>query len=316
MNFIAQAFKGKIKWYHYFITAILVFIIIQIGILPLLLTAFIKTGSAYNFQEAAATTFMNIGINTNLYLALMLIPFVFGLAGLFLCLKTIHNLNIKYIITARKHVDWQRIFYAFGLWFVIAVFFLIIDYFVYPTHYEFNFKPIPFALLVLVSVLLIPLQTSFEEIFFRGYLMQAFGVLTKKRIVALVITSVVFGLLHGSNPEVAQLGKIILVYYVATGFLFGIITLMDEGIELSIGLHAANNIAAALFVTTNWTVFQTDALFFDNSEPQLNWMMFIPLFVVYPILLWWFSKKYDWKNWKQKLLGSVERPTKIIQDLN
>ena len=144
--------------------------------------------------------------------------------------------------------------------------------------------------------------------------MQAFGVLTCYRLAALILTSTIFGLLHGANPEVAKLGSIILVYYIGTGFLFGIIALMDEGIEITLGLHSGNNIVAALFVTTNWTVFQTDALFIDNSEPHLSWLMFLPVFVVYPLLLWGFSKKYRWKDWQKKLTGKVERPIEITKD--
>ena len=80
---------------------------------------------------------------------------------------------------------------------------------------------------------------------------------------------------------------------------------MDEGTELTLGLHAVNNIIAAFFVTTNWTVFQTDALYVDISEPSVGWEMFFPVLVLYPILLVVFSKKYGWNNWVEKLTGKI-----------
>ena len=83
---------------------------------------------------------------------------------------------------------------------------------------------------------------------------------------------------------------------------------MDEGTELSLGLHAINNIVAAFFVTTNWTVFQTDALYVDTSEPSVGWEMFFPVLVLYPLMLFIFSKKYGWKNWAEKLTGKIEKP--------
>ena len=43
------------------------------------------------------------------------------------------------------------------------------------------------------------------------------------------------------NPEVEKLGYLILVYYIGSGLFLGIITLMDEGIELALGFHFANN---------------------------------------------------------------------------
>ena len=135
--------------------------------------------------------------------------------------------------------------------------------------------------------------------------MQGIGILAKNRWVPLVVTSLVFGLLHGTNPEVAKLGQITMVFYIGTGLFFGIVTLMDEGTEIALGLHAVNNITAAFFVTTDWTVFQTDALYIDTSEPSVSWEMFVPVFIVYPIMLFLFSKKYGWTDWKEKLTGKI-----------
>jgi len=270
----------------------------------------------YANSSKANTATLNPGIDNNLFLFLMIIPFAFGLFGLIIAIKKIHNLPFLKVLTARKQFDWRRTLIAFIAWFAISYTMIMIDYFISPEHYILNFKLIPFTILVLVSVLFLPFQTSFEEVYFRGYLMQGFGVITKYRVVALIITSTAFGLLHGANPEVAKLGNLLLIYYVIIGFFFGIITLMDDGLELTLGLHAANNIFTALFVTTNWSVFQTDALFIDNSEPEMNWMLFVPLFLVYPLVLLWFSKKFAWKNWRQKLFGNVEIPININENIS
>ena len=185
---------------------------------------------------------------------------------------------------------------------------LSLDYFMNSENYIWNFKPIPFIILVLVSVIFMPFQTSFEELLFRGYFMQGLGVWFKNAIVPLIVSSVIFGLLHGFNPEFDKLGPMVMIYYIGTGLLFGIITLMDEGTELALGMHAANNIVAAVFVTMNWTVFQTNALFIDVSEPEVGMELFLPVFVIYPLLLYIFSKKYGWTQWKKRLIGKIEKP--------
>jgi hypothetical protein len=79
---------------------------------------------------------------------------------------------------------------------------------------------------------------------------------------------------------------------------------MDDGTELAIGFHAANNMIASLLVTTDFTVFQTPSIFKDISEPSLNFEIFIPVFIVFPALLYFFSKRYKWNNWSDKLIGS------------
>ena len=85
---------------------------------------------------------------------------------------------------------------------------------------------------------MVPLQTSAEELFFRGYLMQGLGRIFPMRLLPFVITSTLFGLLHFTNPEVDKLGDIILITYLSTGFFLGAITLIDEGLELALGFHA------------------------------------------------------------------------------
>lgn len=309
MNFIQQAYKGKNEWYHWLTTLFLVFLGWQIlGVIPLVMAAAAKSKNIAEFLEFAQTNFMTAGIDKNLLLFLIIFTFFVGLLFLFIGVKYIHKRTITSLITSRKKVDWKRFFYGFFVWGFIAIAFSYISILLAPENFIWNFNAKPFFILVAISFLFIPFQTSLEELLFRGYLMQGLGVLAKNRWLPLIFTSVVFGLLHGANPEVAKLGQLSMVFYIGTGLFYGIVTLMDEGTELALGLHAVNNITAAFFITTDWTVFQTDALYIDTSEPSLTWEMFLPVFVLYPILLFLFSEKYGWKNWKEKLTGKIIEP--------
>lgn len=300
MNFIQQAYKGHNHFWRYLITTLIV-------MAPFLLNIVIFLAFPELF-EASMEEMDNYDGNKNLFLFINLIPFAILLVFLFLFVKFLHERSLKSLTTSRPKVDWSRVFYAFFLWFGISLAFIIAGYFMAPDTMVWNFKPVPFLLLVLISLLFIPIQTSLEEYLFRGYLMQGLGVLAKNRWLPLLATSLAFGLLHAFNPEVEKLGWGVMVFYIGTGLLFGIATLMDEGIELALGLHAANNLVAAIFVTTNWTVFQTDALFIDTSEPSLGWETYLPVFVVYPIILLVFSEKYGWSNWQDKLFGKIDKP--------
>lgn len=384
MNYIQQAYKGKNDFWRYIVAFIIIIIGWQLfGAIPLVVTAVFYSGSESAFFEAAQTNFMNLGIDSNLFLGLMIFMFVIGLAAIFIAVRSIHQRSITSLITSREKIDWKRVFFAFGLWFSISVAMLALGYFTSdPETFTWNFKPIPFIILVLISFLFLPIQTSFEELLFRGYFMQGIGISTVNKFfplifiyilvcilsfvglirffelsnfvkfgiiiffilflfqllkmnflenmintrlylklysffnrayLPLIMTSAAFGLLHGANPEVEKLGYIVMVFYIGTGLFFGMVTLLDEGTELALGLHAANNIAAAVFITHNWTVFQTEALLIDNSEPSVGYETFLPVFVLYPIMLFIFSKKYHWTNWSEKLLGKIEKPT-IIKD--
>jgi hypothetical protein len=315
MNYIQQAFKGNNEWYHWVFTIIIVFIGWQVlGVIPLIMAAAAYSENMTAFTNAAADNFMGLGINKNLFLFLMLFTFSIGLVFLIIGIKYIHQRSITSLVTSRRKIDWKRFWFGFFSWGILVVVLSMIGIYVAPENYTFNFNAKPFFILVAISIIFIPLQTSLEELLFRGYFMQGLGILAKNKWVPLILTSVCFGLLHGANPEVQKLGSILMVVYIGTGFFYGITTLMDEGTELSLGLHAANNMIAAFLVTTDWMVFQTDALFIDTSEPSVTWEMFIPVFVLYPLMLWMFSKKYGWKNWQEKLIGKIEKPINLKEN--
>ncbi|QKX06817.1 CPBP family intramembrane metalloprotease [Aquimarina sp. TRL1] len=241
----------------------------------------------------------------NRFFAENLLTFVIFLGGLFFWVKFVHRQGIRSLTTSRKKIDWKRILFMFILMGLFVVASVTISYFIDPSQFIWNFDAEKFAILFLLSVLLIPFQTSFEEYLFRGYMMQGIGLAARNRWVPLVVTSVLFGLMHLANPEVDKIGLIILVYYIGTGFFLGIITLMDEGLELALGFHLANNLVTALLITANWTAFQTDSLFIDMSEPDKSFEVLLPVFVVFPIFIGILAKKYQWTGWKEKLMGKV-----------
>lgn len=241
----------------------------------------------------------------NVAFVLLVGPLSVMCLGLFFWVKFIHQQSLKSFTTSRAKVDWKRIFFAFFLWGIFVVATILISYYNNPEYYLYNFKPIPFLIFLFLALILIPLQTSFEEYFFRGYLMQGLGLATKSRWFPFVFTSIAFGLMHIGNPEVGKMGYIILVYYVGTGFFLGILTLMDEGLELALGFHAANNLFGALLLTSDWSAFQTHSIFKDVAEPSAGFDVILPVFIIFPILLFIFSRKYGWKNWKQKLFGKL-----------
>ena len=315
MNYIQQAFKGNNEWYHWVLTIVLVFIGWQIiGAIPLIFAAAAYSENLTEFTNAANDNFMSLGIDKNLFLFLMLFMFAVGLIFLLISIKYIHKRTVISLVSSRKKIDWKRFWFGFITWGTIVVVLSFLGILLAPEDYTFNFNAKPFFILVTISLLLIPLQTSLEELLFRGYFMQGIGVLVKNRWVPLVVTSVCFGLLHGANPEVEKLGYITMVFYIGTGFFYGVTTLMDEGTEIALGLHAANNMLAAFLITTDWMVFQTDALFIDSSEPSVTWEMFVPVIVLYPLMLLLFAKKYKWSNWLEKLTGRIDTPVNLKEN--
>jgi membrane protease YdiL (CAAX protease family) len=315
--FLENGFLPQNKFWRYLVGSLIIFLAATLGQIPWVVAAAIKSfksGKPFPTTETGMMTFLNL----NLTLFLLLFSFVVAFIAIILVIKYFHKQTLLSVTTSRKKVDWKRILFSFSLWGLFTAGSTLVMYYNNPSDFVFNFKPIPFLILAIIGTLLIPIQTSTEEYVFRGYLMQGFSVLAKNRWFPLVMTSVIFGSMHIANPEVEKMGYIILVYYIGTGFFLGIITLMDEGMELALGFHAANNLVTALLVTSDWSAFQTNSVFKDVSSPSTGFEILVPVFVIFPLLLFIFSKKYNWSNWKEKLTGTIEikytEPTQNIEN--
>jgi len=310
--YIEQAQKNLIDWWRYVLGVAIAIAGVVIFSIPhsVALIAKIATGDVDMDMIASGDTAYLMGLfESNLNFIYILFPFTGGLIFLlFIAVKFLHKQSITNLTTSRAKIDWSRVAFAFILWGVISTAMTMVDIYLSPDDYVFNFEINRFLILAVIAICLVPLQTSFEEYMFRGYLMQGIGNIFRNKWVPLIVTSVAFGLLHIANPEVDKLGNIIMIYYIGTGFFLGILTLMDEGMELALGFHAANNLFTALLVTADWTAFQTYSIYTSIADPSSMGVseIIVPVFVIFPILLLIFSKKYNWNNWFNKLAGPVE----------
>jgi membrane protease YdiL (CAAX protease family) len=302
--FLQQGIDEKNKFWKYLLGSVFIIAASFLGQLPMLGAILFQTvfkGKAYPSNDVELMHFFE----PNLNLFLLLISFVFALAGIYFVVRFLHHQTLLSIITARKKMDWKRVLFSFLIWSFFTIVSTMVMLYLNPTDFKINFQIIPFLILVVIATLLVPIQTSVEELVFRGYLMQGFANLSRNKWFPLLMTSSIFGLMHLFNPEVSKLGYIIMVYYIGTGLLLGIMTLMDDGMELALGFHAANNLIGALLVTSDWSAFQTYSIFKDVSEPESGFDIIFPVIVIYPILLFIFGLKYNWSGWKIKLTGKI-----------
>lgn len=306
MRYLEKGFLGETDWWKYILTILVTVLGVFVFSFPhgLAIANITNSGNVDPSKLDDLTYLMSL-FDSNLNLVYMILPFVGGLLFLLLAVKQIHKQSLVNLTTGRENIDWKRVLFSFSIWGVFVALFVLVQYVAEPESLVFNFQAKPFALLLLIGVIMIPIQTSFEEYIFRGYLMQSLGVLAKNRWFPLLFTSVVFGVMHISNPEVAKLGYGLLVYYISTGFFLGVITLMDDGMELSLGFHAANNLISALLITSDWGVFQTYSIFRDIADPNLI-MSILPSLILFPVMLFIYGKKYNWSDWKERLTGNIE----------
>lgn len=292
MNFLKLADKGQGNGGTYMFTVVIIFFSLVAGQL---------------FSEIIAVNQLGFSLtdipknaDLNVVLTLLLIPFSFVFIAILLCVKFLFKRPILTVFTARESFDWKRFFTSFGIWGVVLALALGVGIAI-GQPVDWNFDPSTFFLLLLISIFLIPIQTTAEELMFRGFLMQTFGKIFKKGWVSILLTGTLFGFLHWANPEVALIGNVLLLYYIGTGVFLGLLSVWDDGMELPMGYHAINNIFASVILTNDWQAFHTDALFIDRTGPVFGWESWLTIIVLQPLLLFLFAKMYKWKGLKSKL---------------
>ena len=297
MNFIERAFDRQNQWWKYLIIIIAGFFGGQLlGSIPLMVVMISKaiaSGGAIAFNTENMADLTVFGISKNAGLLLLLLPFVVSLIITVWLIKVLHKRTFKETVNGTNKLRFGRIGVGFGVWVALIAVYSIGDYLINPDNFVLQFDVAKFIPLLLISLLIIPLQTTSEEILLRGYLTQGIAALTRSRLLAIILPGVIFGLLHSFNPEVKEFGfAIAMSQYITFGLLFGLVAVMDDGIELAIGMHAANNIFMSLFVTSKSSVLQTDAVFEQlNLNPMKD---ALSLIVVSIIAVVYFAYKYKW----------------------
>ncbi|BAZ42262.1 abortive infection protein [Calothrix sp. NIES-4101] len=277
-SYLEIAQQGKNNWWRYLlgiilifsfwliigsiVTAIFVGIIFRLRGLPLAdveqqFEGFIKSASLDSF----------IAIN---------LQFIFFAIGTFLAVKLIHQRKFLSLVSAESKINWKRLFAGFGVWFLLQAILIAIGLITDPQNYRFTFNPSQWFPLLIAALILTPIQTSSEELFFRGYLIQGLSCITKNKFLLIVITGLLFMFPHLLNPEVKRGAILMAIYYFSFGALATFVTLKDNRLELPLGIHAANNLSL-IFINTEDSVIPTSAIWTvkQTSHPGLDLSIFL-----------------------------------------
>jgi membrane protease YdiL (CAAX protease family) len=267
-----------------------------IGSIPLLFFYFraVLTDQSISAEITQNPTDLTVlGVDPITALVLMLVPFVVVFIAYALLIKPLNERTFLQTITGAGSFRWGRCISGAFFWAVISAAYLLLYIGLEPDNFRLNNSGSSLIPLILVTMALIPFQAGSEEIVMRGYLLQGFYRLLPRKWFPLIMTSVIFGLLHAFNPEVRDFGFMIMMpHYILFGLVFGISTILDDGAEIAIGAHTSNNIFLSIMVTHKSSALQTPALY-----EQINifpWIEFTGLFVMSMLFLAVLGRKYSW----------------------
>jgi len=248
--YLAQAQNGKNRWWRYLLGILAVLILWQVGAGILIIPVLIQNQG--DLPEKP----------TPVSFALLLLGFGYLLLGTWAVNRVLHGRSVLSLTTALDRVNWKRIFFAAAIWMVAMSLVAVVEAVLYPGRYVLNSNPAAVLPYFLLGLVLIPIQTSAEEYFFRGYLLQASSLLFGNPFVLALVNGILFALPHLFNPEVGVMGVgLSVAFYAAMGFFLTLLTLRSQGLELALGIHAANNFFTAVFANYVTTALPSESLF-------------------------------------------------------
>jgi membrane protease YdiL (CAAX protease family) len=262
--YLNLAHQGKNNWWRFVLAVgLILFLWWILGSLPsVLLVIWVLADGNPQTGVSPAGQFMGVDINLS-FVSLMLAS-IFFIIGIYLAVRFIHRRPFLTLITPARSIAWGRFFQGFAVWFVLSGLMSLVEVILHPARYVLTLDLHHFIPFIFLALVLIPIQTSAEELFFRGYILQGVGLRLRNTWVLSTVSGFLFMVPHFLNPE-AQLNYPLMgLYYFSIGAAMAYISLRDGRLELALGLHAANNLFSALFVNYTGTVMPTPSLFTIN----------------------------------------------------
>jgi uncharacterized protein len=287
-QFIDLAKLGKNEWWRYLLSlALIVTFPLAVAIIVVEVSYFV--GPALGRTDGLSTGKDSITSLVELsgFDAALII-------GILLAVRIFHKRPLLTVITPNLSVDWKKIGKSFGLFFGLVALATIVDYLLNPSTYQFSLNPERFLIFAPLAIVLVPIQTSAEEILFRGYLLQSIALLTRNRAALVLISGLLFMVPHLANPEMSAGFWSMAFYYFLVGGILTIITLRSNSLEMAIGIHAAINMFAALIVNYANSALETESIFYCTElEPVFTVVSFGVIALLFYIVMFKASKNSD-----------------------
>ena len=194
---------------------------------------------AFAFELPVGMLAVNLGIAT-------LIPIAWALMGM------IHQMRPRWLSSVQPRIRWRYLFGCLAIAAVVLNGVMLLSTTVgdkLSIHQQSGFWGF-----LLVIVLTSPIQAVAEEIFFRGYLLQALGSLVAKPWFGVIASSLVFALLHGTQNLPLFADRL------AFGLLAGLLVWRTGGLEAGIAAHVINNVFAYLIAGLTTSVAALKAI--------------------------------------------------------
>lgn len=235
----------------------------------------------------------------NVYLFFNLVPYLIAAIALVFVYKFYLRGNALLSIKPQRKIRLSKLLVPGLIWFAMSLSMDAYQIINHPELYTFSFELSTYIPLILIGLFILPIQTSFEEVLFRNYIQNGLSIYSKNAWVGLIISSVVFGLMHSFNPEISKYGFLnMMPFYMYFGFVLGLIAMWDESLEIPLSLHFFNNLYTLLVVSLEDSALKVRPLFVQSEVDILStrWYFLLSVTIMFIIVAIIFKFKWPVKT--------------------
>ena len=304
-SYLDAALIGKHTGWRY-IAGICLMLFIWLGIGSVVTAIFIVFFAILgnlNLQDLAGSMADLTGLGMIPYYLTLSASFVIFFLGIWLTVVLVHRRPLRTLVTGAPRINWRRIWLGGGIWVLLAVAASLIEFIFWPQTFTFQFDWRSFVPFFLLEIILTPIQTTSEELFFRGYLVQAGSLISRNAIFLSLMSGILFTLPHLANPEVAAGKLLVTLNYFVLGVFLAWISLKDGTLELALGVHAGNNLFVALGITFPDSALPTPAIFYTTHfDPAFALVVQVVACVLFDLVVF---------GWRKRPVPAMETPTTV-----
>lgn len=216
----------------------------------------------------------------------VMLPFGFLLLAVFLANRLVHGRKPRSLLTGQTRFRWAQSLTSLAVTLVLALAVLAAGLLLSPAAVDFVLDPQAFLLFLPLVLVLVPIQVLSEEVFFRGYLVQAVGRFVSRPWLAILVPSLLFWGAHLNNGPAVQGGLWAVAVYGVMAFYLTYLAVTCDGLEHAVGVHLGINLFAFLIQGASGGWYPTPTVFV--TEPggyEFTLLATIAIFLAHYVLV-------------------------------
>jgi len=169
--------------------------------------------------------------------------------GLWVAMRWVHGEKLSALLGASRHVSWPD--FLKGLIAVLLTS-LVSEILLYALQPGIERGPIGLSswLLFLIPIVLLTfLQTSSEEVLFRGYLLRGLASRFRSPVIWALLPGLLFTSLHWSTSSSAAINACVLASIAAFALLLTLVVYATGNLGAALGAHLGNNLTGFLIIS-------------------------------------------------------------------